>query len=286
MGLNPDELSNEDKSMVIAGLASSVDDNMYFGAIKSVSRNKDFEDNYYYMKAKSYLDTVYTAAYYTMSLGSAAEAARALNTAGVSGAMAFATSETGAGAAVFGTAAVAELAEAAAMSGVSFVSYKMAERSKNIMTDSVVKLKKTIGCKVRLRVKGKFVEKEAKEANQFWKEYYNTNGSTPPYEVGTKVYEIELSEKTTFVRVFEMETKPSGQWVMKAEDLQGLTPLQIKDKYALDFVPKYICDFEIPAGTVIRGGKAGAISNWGSGGGIQFDLMGKIVGTIKNVKRI
>jgi len=285
MQINPAELSGEDKSMIACGLASSIDDNVYFGAAKSAFGYKDYDDNYYYLKAKSYGDAIFTAAYYTVTLGSAAEALRALKTAGVSGAMAIAASPTGVGTVALSVAAVSELAESAAMAGVSFMSYNMAERSKGIMKESVAKLKETIGYKVRSRVKGKVIaEKEAKEANQFWKEYYNTDGSTPPYEVGTKVYEIELSEKTTFVRVFEEETSSGGQWVMKAEDIQGLTSLQIKDKYALDFVPKYICDVELSDGTIIRGGKAGGISNWGNGGGIQFDLMGQSTGTFKNVR--
>jgi len=88
-------------------------------------------------------------AYYTVTLGSAAEALRALKTAGVSGAMAIAASPTGVGTVALSAAAVSELAESAAMAGVSFMSYNMAERSEGIMKESVAKLKETVGYKIR-----------------------------------------------------------------------------------------------------------------------------------------
>lgn len=271
--------------MILGGLTDSVDDNVYFGLAKKITGTQPHYDNYYYMKAKSYGDAIFTAAYTTASVGSAIEAVRALSSAGAAGAMALATSPTGVPAAALGAVAVTELAEAAVMGSVSFLSGEMANRSQNILKDSVAKLKETIEYKVRSRTKGKIVaEKTAEEANQFWKEYYNTDGSTPPYEAGTKVYEVELTENTTFARVFEVESNPGGQWIMNAEDLSGLTPQQIKDKYALEFIPKYICDVELSAGNVIRGGVAGPIPNWGSGGGVQFDLMGQRIGIFKNVR--
>lgn len=33
---------------------------------------------------------------------------------------------------------------------------------------------------------------------------------------------------------------------MEAEQIEGLTPSQIKNKFALEYEPKYICDVEIP----------------------------------------
>ncbi len=52
----------------------------------------------------------------------------------------------------------------------------------------------------------------------------------PPYKPGTIVKEIELTENTTFVRVYDNMPDGSGMyggWVMKAEDIEGLTPLEI-----------------------------------------------------------
>ncbi|KAF5065795.1 Bacterial CdiA-CT RNAse A domain protein [anaerobic digester metagenome] len=235
IGINPSELSNEEKSMVIAGLASSVDDNMYFGVIKSTFGYKDYEDNYYYMKAKSYADTAYTAAYYTMSVGSAAEAARALNTAGVSGAMAFATSETGAGAVVFGTASVAELAEAAAMSGVSFVSYKMAERSKNIMTESVSKLKKTKGCKIRTVADDILDQMEAAGGHTLEKHVSKTNNDLVNIAITKGHDATSFTNKSTAIKSVKQNLRQNADVIEKwLANSSNQNPLVIDCKHVFE----------------------------------------------------
>lgn len=107
----------------------------------------------------------------------------------------------------------------------------------------------------------------------------------PPYKPGTLVKELELTQTTTFVRVYDKSPNGSGMygsWVMRAEDIQGLTPLEIRDKFALPNVPKYICDVELGAGTRIRVGEVNPIDDWGSGGGIQYDLIGQRIGEFKN----
>ena len=116
---------------------------MCFGAAHWILWRTPPEHDYYYMRAKTFTDAVFGAA------GSAVEALRALDTAGLSGAMSLATSETGVGGVVFGSAAVAELAEAAVMAGVSFVSAKMAQSSKGILQSDVGKLQQTLGHKIR-----------------------------------------------------------------------------------------------------------------------------------------
>ena len=69
---------------------------------------------------------------------------------------------------------------------------------------------------------------------------------------------------------------------MRAEDIKGLTPKEIKDKYALPFIPKFICDVKLEVGTQLRIGIANEVTGWGKGGGIQYDLMGQIIGEFKN----
>jgi len=57
-----------------------------------------------------------------------------------------------------------------------------------------------------------------------------------------------------------------------------LTALEIKDKYALGFVPKYVANAVIPKDTIINSGIAGPIEGWGNGGGLQFDLIKQFIG--------
>ena len=116
--------------------------------------------------------------------------------------------------------------------------------------------------------------RSANETNVWLKEHGDFE--KPPYDPKTKTTTIKLYEDTDFVRVYkEGETSPAGQWIMKRDEIEGLTPFQIKDKFALKYLPDHIVDVKVPAGTEIRFGIANEISGWGHGGGIQFDLMGQ-----------
>ncbi|SFU76953.1 EndoU domain-containing protein [Butyrivibrio sp. INlla21] len=125
---------------------------------------------------------------------------------------------------------------------------------------------------------------EAENTNQWFVENVDPNYK-PPYKPGTLVEEIELAEDTTFVRVYDNMPGGSGMrggWIMRAEDIEGLTPLQIQEKFALPNTPKYICDVELEAGTHLRVGEANPLEGWGAGGGTQYDLMGQRVGNFTN----
>ena len=125
----------------------------------------------------------------------------------------------------------------------------------------------------------------AEETNSWWK---NVMGyDNPPYKPGTMVEEIKLTKDTTFVRVYDGEVSGMyGGWVMKAEDIAGLTPKQIQDKFALPSLPKYMADVKLKEGTTIRTGIVNPLEGWGNGGGIQYDLMGQRVGEFLNPREL
>lgn len=125
----------------------------------------------------------------------------------------------------------------------------------------------------------------AEETNSWWK---NVMGyDNPPYKPGTMVEEIKLTKDTTFVRVYDGEVSGMyGGWVMKAEDIAGLTPKQIQDKFALPSLPKYMADVKLTEGTTIRKGIVNPLEGWGNGGGIQYDLMGQRVGEFLNPREL
>ncbi|MFC6335078.1 hypothetical protein ACFP56_20800, partial [Paenibacillus septentrionalis] len=126
----------------------------------------------------------------------------------------------------------------------------------------------------------KISETSAEDVNKWWKE--EMAYSEPPYKPGTLVQEIELTEKSTFVRVYDGENSGIyGGWFMKADDIRGLTPSQIQVKFALPTTPKFIVDVELDAGTRIRAGTANPLFGL-QGGGQQFDLMGQRVGNFTN----
>lgn len=110
------------------------------------------------------------------------------------------------------------------------------------------------------------------------------NYTEPPYKPGTLVQEIELTENTTFVRVFDgVNSGQAGGWIMKAEDIAGLTPAQIQAKFALPNLPNQVTDVVLEAGTKIRTGVVNPLFGH-QGGGIQFDLMGQRVGEFINAR--
>ena len=99
----------------------------------------------------------------------------------------------------------------------------------------------------------------------------------PPYKPGTPVYEFTPTETTRYVRVYNPKasvnaSQKAGRWVMKYSDIQGLTPAQIRDKFALPNIPTRICDVNVPAGTKVYTGVVNEVSEWGKGQGIQFEL--------------
>lgn len=94
----------------------------------------------------------------------------------------------------------------------------------------------------------------------------------PPWASGTNVTETTVFQSAKYVRVYaEGQTKPVGSWVMEASEIQGLTPAQIQQKFALPFTPTHIVSENLPAGTTIRIGMAGQ-NNFGSGGGMQVNI--------------
>src|SRR5690606_8768392 len=57
------------------------------------------------------------------------------------------------------------------------------------------------------------------------------------------------------VRVYVQEENKSslaGSWMMRSDDIKGLTPEQIASKYALPQVPTHIADVAVPAGQTMR----------------------------------
>lgn len=131
-------------------------------------------------------------------------------------------------------------------------------------------------------IKGEVIKTSpADEVNNWWKTEMGYDN--PPYKPGTSVSEIKLTQETTFVRVYDGDTSGQfGGWVMKADDIKGLTPIQIQNKFALPATPVYVTDVKLPAGTTLRTGIVNPLEGWGAGGGIQFDLMGQRIGEFVN----
>jgi len=124
-------------------------------------------------------------------------------------------------------------------------------------------------------------------------EYISTKGfKEPAFKPGkTKDNQtIELTSETRFVRVFNEEGNPpsfaKGVWVMELKEVEGLTPAQIKDKFALPGMPSHIVELELPAGTQLIAGPCNPVEGWGNGGGTQYFIIGEKSHKYSNIRTL
>lgn len=111
-------------------------------------------------------------------------------------------------------------------------------------------------------------------------------GYKSPYKEKTVVQNITLTEDTKFVRVYDgVNSNLEGGWVMRAEDVKGLTPKEIQARFALEYEPKFIGEVELKAGDTVRLGEVGP--NFGfDGDGIQIDLQQQWIGDFTELGKI
>ena len=99
----------------------------------------------------------------------------------------------------------------------------------------------------------------------------------PPYHPDFEVKVAQAGEEE-FVRVFSYNpdgtSNKFGGWIMRKSDIEGLTPAQIADRYALPQEPTHVCDVKVGPETVLQVGIANSVDGWGNGGGQQYDTMG------------
>jgi hypothetical protein len=101
-------------------------------------------------------------------------------------------------------------------------------------------------------------------------------GYQPPWKEGTTVREITSTMDEKFVRVYGGGgTDMIGGWIMRADDILGLTPQQIASKYSLPRVPSMVADVTVPVGTKMYTGTASEALG-GLGEGRQFLLRSDI----------
>ena len=113
--------------------------------------------------------------------------------------------------------------------------------------------------------------KNAKTVNEAYKMDF---GYDPPYLDGTEVKYIKYETDQRFVRVYSSKGKQVSSWIMKYEDIEGLTAREIKIKYSLPDEPYYITDVRVPSGTEIETGIVNALFG-GDSGTQHYNLLGQ-----------
>lgn len=109
--------------------------------------------------------------------------------------------------------------------------------------------------------------------------YLNANPASEPFDNGQPAGVIRTTEQTEYyVRFYAPNdplnpSQPNGPWIMRASTVRGLTPEQIRDRFALPALPTNVTNVLVPAGTCLMSGIAGPIPIWGNGGAQQTFLI-------------
>jgi uncharacterized protein YhjY with autotransporter beta-barrel domain len=120
----------------------------------------------------------------------------------------------------------------------------------------------------------------------------NMSPPTVPFDINYPATQIISTQSQHFVRLYapgnapNTGSGPNGAWFMRSEYVRGLTPEQLKDRFALQAAPTMITNVEFPASPSPTGknygiftGIAGPIATWGNGGGLQNRTVADFNGT-------
>ncbi|WP_460163496.1 hemagglutinin repeat-containing protein [Pseudomonas sp. S2_F03] len=111
-------------------------------------------------------------------------------------------------------------------------------------------------------------------------------GWNPPYDVGSQVRTFTTNTDIQFVRVSTMDN-PQGAFLVRADEISGMTPLEIQQHLALPKIPTQIADVNVPMGTNMQVGRVAAQPEFGvnNKGGVQYQLLDQIPSTNFGVPR-
>ena len=102
-------------------------------------------------------------------------------------------------------------------------------------------------------------------------------GWNPPYDSSSQVRTFTTTNEIGFVRVSIAEN-PQGAFLVRADEIAGMTPKQIQQHLALPKVPTQISDVVVPTGTEMQVGRVAAQPSFGvtNKGGTQYQLLNPI----------
>ncbi|WP_324020369.1 hemagglutinin repeat-containing protein [Pantoea sp. JZ29] len=111
-------------------------------------------------------------------------------------------------------------------------------------------------------------------------------GWNAPYDSATQVRTFTTTSDLTFVRV-STSNNPIGAFLVRADEIAGMTPEQIQQHLALPNVPTQVAEVTVPAGTRMQVGKVAAQPEFGASesGGVQYQLLDQIPDTSFGVPR-
>ena len=137
-------------------------------------------------------------------------------------------------------------------------------------TIDYVKLSDELGNKITLDGYKIINIKDATTANADWADM---GYDLPPVAAGTKVYNVEAGNHK-YARVFkEGVNKPKSPFILRADDIKGLSAVEIAEKYALPQIPDKIVYPKIPSDIPLEVSIVGPQESWGTlGGDVQYAI--------------
>lgn len=112
--------------------------------------------------------------------------------------------------------------------------------------------------------------------------------SHPPFIPGTQVNVHVVKEPAAFVRFYGGDSMPQGNFMMRLEDVENLSPAQIRDQFALPpgNTMQNMAIVRVRAGTTLNSGPANAQLGWGRGGGNQYYIDGDFSDIVESVEEM
>jgi RHS repeat-associated protein len=104
-------------------------------------------------------------------------------------------------------------------------------------------------------------------------------GWSAPYKVNTSVAEFKIPQNIKNLVRLSGKNNVKGDWYTTSDQISGLTPSQLKDKFSLKYEPTHITPIEIERNATIRVGQAEEVKAFQTnGGGFQIE---RIDGNVK-----
>ncbi|MDP6805842.1 MAG: hypothetical protein QF902_11035, partial [Rhodospirillales bacterium] len=101
----------------------------------------------------------------------------------------------------------------------------------------------------------------------------------PPHRPDVPAFDVTVSrpEARNYVRFIGKDGEPMARWIMREEDVEGLSLAQIQDKFAIPGEElESIVRVKLPLGTRLRVSATNPHPEWGRGNGVQFEIQGKL----------
>ncbi len=103
---------------------------------------------------------------------------------------------------------------------------------------------------------------------------FTSKGFEAPYAVGSTVAEFETPAAFNNLVRLSGPNNVKGDWFTTMDQIKGLSPAQLKDKFSLKYEPTQMTPVTLNHGSTVRVGAAAPVKNFNAnGGGFQIEVL-------------